>query len=185
MSTKAGQVQAMYEGEGGITPREVPALVFNTYPDLRPTSKNKMFNARITWAAFDYREPTSQSATKTGRQHNASRFEKLISGLQLRNSGVSPSDSKSTQFQVKWARADHDDVVSFLRSLQWSSKTNPIQAELEFIGRRLAPVDSWLVIAPQVKQSAAGSWRRTTKNSNAWRAAEPGSNLASFLRRST
>src|SRR5262249_22258646 len=28
---------AMYEGKGGITPKEVPALVFNSHPRLRPT----------------------------------------------------------------------------------------------------------------------------------------------------
>ena len=50
---------AMYSGKSGITPLEIPALVFNSHPQLRPTARNRMFNAEITWAAFSYREPTS------------------------------------------------------------------------------------------------------------------------------
>ena len=149
---------AMYEGEGGITPKEVPALVFNSYPALRPTSRNKMFNAKITWAAFDYREPTSQSATTTGRKDNAERFEKLLSKHRLKTVDVSATGTRAAKFQVKWAQVAHKEMVSLLESVAWDKEGNPIQAQIEFLSRKIAPIESWLLVAPQVEESHAGSW---------------------------
>jgi hypothetical protein len=149
---------AMYEGKGGITPKEVPALVFNSHPRLRPTSRNKMFNARITWAAFDYREPTSQSANDSGRKYNAALFEKFISKLQIKTSMVKEVGSRPKGFDVKWAPASNADVVSVLRKVKWERTGNPIDAEIEFLSRKLAPVDSWVLVAPQVAHGEALPW---------------------------
>lgn len=149
---------ALYEGKGGITPKEVPALVFNSHPQLRPTSRNKMFNAKITWAAFDYREPTSQSANKSGREHNAALFQDFILRLGIRSTNVGLTTSRSTGFTVKWASASHKNVVSVLEKVRWEKATNPIQAEIEFLNRKLAPISSWLFLAPQVAKGEARPW---------------------------
>jgi len=148
---------SLYEGKGGITPKEVPALVFNSHPQLRPTSRNKMFNAKITWAAFDYREPTSQSANKSGRNYNAALFEDLIRKLRITSAKVGLTSSRSTGFIVKWASASHADVVSVLENVKWEKAINPIGAEIEFLNRKLAPVDSWLFLAPQVAKGKGWS----------------------------
>jgi hypothetical protein len=150
---------AMYEGKGGITPREVPALVFNSYPRLRPTSRNKMFNAKIRWAAFDYREPTGQAATKAGRDGNARLFAKFISKLQIKTSKVEVSASRSQSFSVKWSLASHADVLAVLSKVEWGKAGNPIEAQIEFLRQKVAPVDSWIVLAPQVAESKAPPWK--------------------------
>ena len=149
---------AMYEGHGGITPREVPALVFNSHPQLRPTSRNKMFNAKITWAAFDYREPTSQSANASGRNHNAAIFEDLIQKLKITSVKVKLGSRGSTGFIVKWASASHAEIMSVLENVKWDKAINPVGAEIEFLNRKLAPVDSWLFLAPQVSEGKADPW---------------------------
>jgi hypothetical protein len=149
---------AMYEGKGGITPREVPALVFNSHPRLRPTSLNKMFHAKITWAAFDYREPTSQAASNAGRKSNVALFEKFISKMEIATSKVGWGGSRSKGFDVKWATLSHIDAVSILKRVKWETEC-PIEAEIEFLSRKLAPVDSWLFLAPQIAEGEALPWR--------------------------
>ena len=149
---------AMYEGKGGITPREVPALVFNSYPGLRPTSRNKMFTAKIKWAAFEYREPTSQAAGKTGRERNATLFDHFISKLQVKTSMVTVSGSRSQGFPVKWAPASHADVLSVLTKVEWEKAGSPIKAQIEFLRGNVAPVSAWLFLAPQVAAGKALPW---------------------------
>src|SRR5262249_18519507 len=80
---------AMYAKGSGITPRDVPALVFNSPPQLKPTARGRMFNAEITWAGFTYREPTSQAVDVTGANRNVKAFDKLLSGRRVRRSDVS------------------------------------------------------------------------------------------------
>ncbi|MBA2436304.1 MAG: Z1 domain-containing protein, partial [Chthoniobacterales bacterium] len=147
----------MYEGKGGLTPRDVPALVFNSHPRLRPTSRNKMFNHKVVWAAFDYREPTSQSATKKGRTHNANLFEKFISTLEIREMEVSTSSPKPATFKTKWADVSQVKMVSLLTAVEWDVPENPIEAALNFL-REKKPVDKWLFLAPQIGRGNALPW---------------------------
>jgi hypothetical protein len=149
---------AMYEGKGGITPKQVPALVFNSHPRLRPTSGNKMFNAKIVWAAFDTREPTSQAASGSGLKANTALFEKFIGKLHIKTAKVEVNVSQSKGFDVKWASASNDDVVSVLKRVKWEANKSPIDAEIEFLSRELAPVNSWLLLAPQVVGTEAKPW---------------------------
>jgi hypothetical protein len=149
---------AMYEGKGGITPREVPALVFNSHPRLRPASRNKMFNAKIRWAAFDYREPTSQAASKTGRDTNATIFAKFISQVQIKTAKAEVSGSRSTGFPVKWASASHAAMLSLLSKVAWEKDGKPIEAQIEFLRQKVVPVDSWLFLAPQIAEGKAQPW---------------------------
>lgn len=150
---------AMYEGRDGITPLEVPALVFNSHPRLRPTSRNKMYNARITWAAFDYREPTSQAAARSGRVSNEQLFSKFISGLDLRSVDAAAAGSQPPGIRYKWAEASHANIVSLLLGTKWDKADNPISAEIEFLRRKLAPIDSWLFLAPQLSEGDAPQWK--------------------------
>jgi len=144
---------AMYEGRGGLTPLEVPALVFNSHPRLRPTSRSKMYNARITWAAFDYREPTSQAAASSGLKTNERIFSDFISHRKIAEVEVAATGSRSI-VKYKWAQATHAAVVSLLVRTKWDKTDNPITAEIEFLRRKLAPVDSWLLLAPQTSGEA-------------------------------
>lgn len=150
---------AIYEGKGGITPMEVPALVFNSYPRLRPTSPSKMFNAKIRWAAFAYREPTGQSASTKGRKNNAELFERFISKLKVNTAKAAVSGSRSQGFPVKWASASNAGILSVLDKVEWQKGGSPIMAQIEFLRQKAAPVDSWLFIAPQIAEGKAPAWK--------------------------
>jgi|CXWL01.1.fsa_nt_gi hypothetical protein len=145
------------DGSPGLTPAEVPALVFNSHPDLRPTAKNRMFNASLTWAGFTYREPTTQAADKLGRKHNAGLFEKLLDAQELRTSKVTRPDSNSV-LEVRWATASHDEVLGFLTGIAWHGGAKQLAGEIGFLGREECPVRDWIILAPQVHDSKAGTW---------------------------
>lgn len=76
-----------------------------------------MFNAHIKRAAFDYREPTSQSAS-SGRKDNALLFEKLISKLRIGTANAKVAGAKSKGFNARWALVSNADMLSVLEELK-------------------------------------------------------------------
>jgi hypothetical protein len=149
---------AMYEGKDGITPKQVPALVFNSYPSLRPTAKNRMFHARIRWAAFTYREPTTQ-ATGKGRNENAELFSNALSKVKLEIGKVKARDGRSAAFDAKWSTLSNEAVLTILSKIRWQKSGNPIAAQIGYLQRNDVPIDQWILVAPQVTGSQAGSWK--------------------------
>jgi hypothetical protein len=155
----------MYElgpdGVPALTPRDVPALVFNSHPRLRPTAANKMFNAQITWAAFQYREPTQQAMAVSPREHNEQLFANLLGRDHVQTSAATVTmGARSAAFDVKWCTAANGDVVSLLSELDWGDDAEYLRAELTYLRRDPSPVDRWVVVVPQLKEEPrAGSWR--------------------------
>jgi hypothetical protein len=160
----------MYElgpdGKPGLIPRDIPALIFNSHPRLRPTAANKMFNARITWAAFLYREPTQQAMELKARSHNEKAFAELLGSPSVNTIKATVEiRKKSITFDVKWRPASNDQVVNLLENLDWGAagrardKEGYLGAEIEFLKRKPAPVGGWLIVVPQlVHQQRAGDW---------------------------
>lgn len=139
---------ARYAHKDGVTPLQVPALVFNSYPSLRPTSRNKMFNAKLQSAPFDYREPTSQAYDKKGRVRNAEIMATLVGTTKLHTERVRYGAKGA--FDIKWALLAHRDVLDALGEIKWGITGCPIDAELGFLKSEKRPVDGWILLAPQV-----------------------------------
>jgi len=151
---------ATYVKGSGVTPRDIPALVFNSHPQLRPTSRNKMFNAEVTWAAFTYREPTGQAATGKGLKYNIKLFENVLltHGIQSSKVSVNDDDHKN-KFDIYWCEVPHKEMLDTLNRVVWVKDGNSIAAEIAFLEKKDCPVDSWLVVAPQVgRDTGGGSW---------------------------
>ncbi|WP_050418969.1 Z1 domain-containing protein [Bradyrhizobium tropiciagri] len=150
---------ATYAGKSGITPLEVPALVFNSHPQLRPTARNKMFKAEITWAAFSYREPTSQSAAGAGRKSNEKLFKELLQSTRVKQSDVKGQGKNADRISIKWSTASHKDVLSVLKKVSWDAAGSGIKAEIQYLSGNECPVDSWVLVMPQVGDDPqAGVW---------------------------
>ena len=150
---------AIYSGKSGITPLEVPALVFNSHPQLRPTARNRMFNAEITWAAFSYREPTSQAVSARERKSNEKLFSALLQKNRVRESEVEGINNEIGRIRIKWCSASHKDVLHLLKEIYWDGGSG-INAEIEYLSGNDGPVDSWVLVIPQIgDDSEAGVWR--------------------------
>lgn len=160
----------MYEvgpdGKPGLTPREVPALIFNSHPRLRPTAANKMFNATVTWAGFHYREPTQQAMELKARSHNEKAFRSLLSSQSVKTSKATVQLKKrSITFEVKSRSASNSEITSLLESLDWGAAGRArdgegyLRAEIAFLKRDPSPVGGWLVVVPQLlKEGRARTW---------------------------
>jgi hypothetical protein len=142
---------AQYSGSEGFTPLEVPALVFNSFPALRPTSRNKMFNAEITWAAFDFREPTGQAfSNKADCQHNERVFREMFRGAGFTTEKI--LHPAKGPFDIKWTRLRNTIVAETLEHVRWEKSGNRVEAEVRYLKEKNVPVDSWVIIAPQLKE---------------------------------
>lgn len=153
------------EGKPGLTPRDIPALVFNTHPRLRPTAANKMFNAKVAWAAFDAREPTQQSMNAKVRAFNEAAFRKLLESASVKNANASVDiKGRTISFDFKYRKASNDDIVCLLSSLKWDAAERYLAAEIKFIRERV-PVASWSIVVPQLqKEQRAGEWKAGTNS---------------------
>lgn len=154
----------MYEsgadGKPALTPRDVPALVFNSHPRLRPTAANKMFNAKLTWAAFTYREPTQQAMEVKARKRNEREFADLLSTSSLQTAKASVEmTGKSVTFDVKWRSATNDQVLKLLEKLDWGTGGRQLTAETEFLRKRPPAVKEWSILVPQLIKVGAGVWK--------------------------
>jgi hypothetical protein len=147
---------ARYAGKDGITPREVPALVFNSFPALRPTSRNKMFNAKVTWAEFEYREPTGQAFNKNGLLHNEREFRKMLEDTQIHDDHVRAV--AGYDFNIKWAPISKYKLVSALQNISWEKTGGRIEAEISYLKKKDLPIDSWVIVAPQLKSDDVRPW---------------------------
>jgi hypothetical protein len=157
---------AMYVKGSGITPKDVPALVFNSHPQLKPTARNRMFNAEITWAGFTYREPTTQAVDATGASRNLKAFGNVFSRHRVRSSNVSVTmeNSEKRDFALKWCEVANREIIDLLAKFAWDKGGSGIDAELAYLSRNPQPVDAWIVLAPQLGSDASGGHVRIGSN---------------------
>lgn len=152
---------AIYEtpsdGSPPITPAQVPALVFNSHPQLRPTARNKMFNAALTWAGFTAREPTNQAFKGDDRKQNARRFDALLSSAPLRTSVVQ-GPGLGRGLKVRWLEREHREMVKILKGIDWTGGASSIDAELAFLERPECQVTKWVILLPQLGGAASATW---------------------------
>lgn len=147
------------DGEPQITPAQVPPLVSQRLPWLKPTSPNKMFNARLVEVRSPGRweEPTAYPTKAKSLKRNAELWTDIIDRLSEEIIHLSHTITRGNgeninhRFPAHTALMDHDEVVALLRKLEWSAEQQfaPHLAYLEEIGRNPRQVDDWLIVAPQ------------------------------------
>ncbi|MGK2955392.1 MAG: Z1 domain-containing protein [Solirubrobacterales bacterium] len=142
------------DGQPPITPMQIPPLVSSHLQWVRPTSRNKMFNARITYRNFGDRwsEHRRVAQKQTERDRNAG----LIRDL-LEMHGVSQLDwviggRTATGFGTV---VPNEAMVDLLRAYEWANGEPDLAEELEFLAGRYGDpaIDDWLVMLPQLKAS--------------------------------
>jgi hypothetical protein len=141
---------------GGITPREIPPLVPSHM--LKPTAKNKMYNAVVEHRNFGGKlsEHTLAPYVPTDIEKNENRFERLLTGTNIESYSIEAKrDGKSHVLDVNAAILDPKEVVGFLKDYKWL-RGNPMLLEVDFLqgtALRDPEIDDWLLFAPQVKDA--------------------------------
>lgn len=145
-----------------LTPLQVPAMVFNSHPQLRPTARNKSFNAKLRWLDFSgsWREPTLRSPTKKSREHNAKLVADLLAGG-IQRTRARTLEGKGAGFDLLWVKVSNDSLVETLEAFDWPKGKSPLSAELEYLKLHGSEViQEWIVLLPQrADVSSYGTWK--------------------------
>lgn len=132
-------------GQRAIRPIEVPAVVFNSYPRLAPTSPNKMFSAVMVqdFLSDGWRFPTDVSLAREDVASNWRLLEKTVQ----RGLKTVELDGK-IYLAVDLSRAES---AKFLDSIVWKDRAPRLKAEREFFRNSAAAVDNWTLLLPQLQ----------------------------------
>jgi hypothetical protein len=167
-----------YSGQG-LTPEQVPPLVYSSHAEMIPTARNKRWSSKLVFRNFggEWIQKTLISDLSDTYGHNkdlvASLVEKRYSGSVGNETGdwenfdlkIGP---KSNSFRSIWFEVSHQDMLDFLGSYKWATSKsgkdaasfNPMEVELEFLrGVKTdneifdtdPQIDSWIVLMPQVE----------------------------------
>ncbi|MBB5933760.1 Z1 domain-containing protein [Streptomyces zagrosensis] len=148
----------LIDGKPQVTPAQVPPLVAQHLPWLKPTSANKMYNAELieirspgTWI-----EPAAYPGGAPPVRRNAARWRPLLDDLggadQLFTNPPDSSSALVRRFPARTSVVGHSRLVGVLEGLEWSRPDlfQPHLTYLKQLDGTLAKVEDWLLIAPQL-----------------------------------
>jgi hypothetical protein len=136
-------------GQAPIRPIQVPAVVYNSFPGVMPTARNKMFNARLVESVLsdDWRTPTSLSMKKGDIESNWNALAGFLA------TGLSEKKIGASLHLIK--RVGRDEFVRFLSELKWADGRDVIAAEREFFANNPHAAKDWLVMLPQLQERSS------------------------------
>ncbi|MFF0536905.1 Z1 domain-containing protein [Streptomyces coelicoflavus] len=152
------QYAELVNGEPQVTPVQIPPLVAQHLPWLKPSARNKMFNAELVEIRSPGRpiEPAAYPLNGTTNKRNTERWRPLLHALgSTPRSFSNPPDSSSTltrTFTALTATLPHGDLVEVLSQLEWERPQyfDPHLTYLHQLDGTLAQVDDWLLISPRL-----------------------------------
>ncbi|MBR0820290.1 Z1 domain-containing protein [Bradyrhizobium liaoningense] len=141
-----------------ILPIQIPPLVPAHL--LKPTSSNKMFNAKVRHQNFrtEWVERTMLPTSATDTRTNWNSFLKMVEGTRFAPTAIDLDvGDEHLSYDIMHVDLAPERVMAFLKSYRWlGSNPNLIARELDFMsgtGDRNPEIDRWLVIAPQRRDS--------------------------------
>ncbi|MFG3032827.1 Z1 domain-containing protein [Streptomyces sp. NPDC048253] len=146
------------DGMPQITPAQVPPLVAQHLPWIRPSARNKMFNAELVEVRSPGRpvEPASYPVSHTVLRRNTERWRPLLNALGTEPTAfTNPPDSSSSlprTFEALTGTISHSELVGVLSQLEWErpGHFDPHLTYLSQLDGTLAKVDDWLLISPRL-----------------------------------
>ncbi|MFE0030447.1 Z1 domain-containing protein [[Kitasatospora] papulosa] len=151
----------LVDGKPQVTPAQIPPLVSQHLSWLKPAARNKMFNAELVEIRSPGQpiEPAAYPADAAATRRNTERWRPLLNTLGSEPVTLTnPSDNTSSlsrSFSALTATISHAGLVSILSALEWDRPElfRPHLTYLSQLDGRLATVDEWLVIVPQLSRS--------------------------------
>ncbi|ELS53575.1 hypothetical protein STVIR_5495 [Streptomyces viridochromogenes Tue57] len=148
------QYSVTIDGKPQVTPAQVPPLVSQHLAWLKPTSRNKMYNARLVEVRSPGRweEPTAYPTTAPQLRHNTELWLPVLETLTPTTSTFTYHDSNTSKthaFSALTGLMESKDLLTVLRSMKWSAD-HQFTPHLTYL-ERITPsqVSDWLVLAPQ------------------------------------
>ncbi|CAH0229960.1 Z1 domain-containing protein [Rhodococcoides fascians] len=169
------QYSVLINGKPQLLPSQVPPLVSQHLPWLKPASPNKMFNAQLVEIATpgEWQEPTAYPAKVTDLRHNTALWSPVLHSLSkdphtfrfdFKKKDGTPSHHS---FQGLTGTVGAGELLTLLEQLKWSapSQFGPHLTYLREISRGAQPsVNDWLVVAPQHSSRTSARHQTLTVN---------------------
>jgi hypothetical protein len=157
------QYSVVVDGVPQMTPVQVPPLVAQHLPWIRPSARNKMFNAELVEIRSPGRpiEPASYPTDSAALKRNTERWRPLLEALSPEPVSFSnPPDASSAltrTFEALTGTVSHSELISVLSQLEWERPGHfaPHLTYLSQLEGTLATVNDWLLISPRLSASAA------------------------------
>ncbi|MFE7561684.1 Z1 domain-containing protein [Kitasatospora sp. NPDC057500] len=156
------QYSELVDGKPQVTPAEIPPLVAQHLSWVKPSARNKMFNAELVEVRSPGRpiEPAAYPLSQAALRRNTERWGSLLRAFTPQAAVfTAPADSSGgpgRSFSALTARVSQSALISVLSGLEWEREGH-FQPHLRYLAQldgRLATVDEWLLIAPQLSQGA-------------------------------
>ena len=147
-----------------ITPKQIPPLISVT-GNLPPTARNKMFYASIARKNFggSWSQPTLIAATAASMSENLKTLGRFLTGAKsfgLENLGGKTIGGKTVKVESFIFSASNKQLIDFLNDFRWlesdynaGERPRDVQLQIEFLAKERHGIDSWLIVAPQRKDS--------------------------------
>lgn len=143
----------LVDGRPQVRPAQIPPLVTQHLPWLRPTAPNKMFNARLVTRRQQEIEPVAYPKVAADIGHN---YDILLPIMQQAREDAQfafPKPDGQGLYNASYGRVSHQVLLAALRQLKWCYHDH-FEPDLDFIEEIQGEVDDWIVLMPQLKQNA-------------------------------
>jgi hypothetical protein len=151
--TELARYAPLVDGRPQVTPAQVPPLVAQHLPWVKPSARNKMFNAELvelrspgTWV-----EPTAYPETPDSLAHNVECWEPVLATLDDAPVRLADEGGADAGYEARVGTVSHETLLKVLCDLRWSVPSQ-FSPHLEFLlraGQQPTAIDDWYVILPQ------------------------------------
>ena len=143
----------LVNGKPQIRPAEVPPLVTQHLPWLRPTARNKMFNARLDVRRQQEIEPVAYPENPIDIEYNYRVMIPLILHASEQADFSLPGSGSYGSFTASHGVVSHDEFLTALEQLRWTYGDHFIP-DLVFLREASGSIDDWVLLVPQLRTGA-------------------------------
>lgn len=152
----------LIDGKPQVTPAQIPPLVSQHLSWLKPSARNKMFNAELVEIRSPGHpiEPAAYPMDAKAIRRNTERWRPLLDSFNPAPVTLTnPPDSTSAltrSFSALAATVPHSALMAVLSQLEWerSDLFRPHLNYLTQLDGELANVTEWVILAPQLSRSS-------------------------------
>ncbi|MFB6501759.1 MULTISPECIES: Z1 domain-containing protein [unclassified Streptomyces] len=144
------------DGRPRVTPAQIPPLVSQHLPWIKPSGRNKMFNAELVEirSPGQWVEPTAYPTAPADLRHNTETWRPVLESLDSTPVTLTCSSSehgRSDSYEALLGTIGHGALLRILRDLRWSvpEQFPPHLESLVPTGGPGEGIDDWLVIVPR------------------------------------
>ena len=143
----------LVDGKPQVRPAQIPPLVTQHLPWLRPTARNKMFNALLVVRRLQEIEPVAHPTTPADIEHNYNVMLPLMQQAKHRADFAFPRGSGTGSHSARYGVVTNDDLLPALEQLKWSDPIH-FDPDLAFLQEIQGSVDDWILLMPQLRREA-------------------------------